>query len=172
MNMTQRVGRPPSSRLRLDETDIRILAALQRDGRMTKVRLAESVNLSPSPCWERLRRLEDAGVIAGYHARINLDMLARPTTVLVELTLRRHRAEDFASFEAAVCAVPEILDCWATGGGVDYMMRVVAADVDTYQRLIDRLLMDEAVSIDRYFTYIVTKPVKQTPDVPVGVLLG
>jgi Lrp/AsnC family transcriptional regulator of ectoine degradation len=157
-------------RIRLDETDIRILSALQRDGRMTKVKLAEMVNLSPSPCWERLRRLEDAGLIAGYHARLNLDLLAKPTVVLVEVSLRSHRLEDFAAFEAAVQARPEIVDCWATGGGVDYFLKVMARDIDGYQRLIDGLLT-AGVGIDRYVTYIVTKAVKQTPDLPLELVL-
>ena len=153
-------------RIRLDETDIRILAALQRDGRMTKVKLAETVHLSPSPCWERLRRLEDAGLIAGYHARLNLDSLIKPTIVLVEVSLRSHRIDDFKAFEEAVQDVPEIVECWATGGGVDYFLKVMAGDVDGYQRMIDGLLA-AGIGIDRYFTYIVTKAVKRIPDLPV-----
>lgn len=158
-------------RVRLDETDVRILAALQRDGRMTKLKLAETVHLSPSPCWERLRRLESAGIIAGYHARIDWDLLVRPTTVLVEVTLRSHRAEDFRTFEAAVADIPEIMECWAVGGGIDYFLKVVTRDVDTYQRLIDRLLMD-GIGIDRYFTYIVTKRVKAAGEPAVEAMLG
>ncbi len=156
--------------IRLDETDIRILAALQRDGRMTKVKLAETVNLSPSPCWERLRRLEDAGLIAGYHARLNLDALVKPTVVLVEVSLRSHRIDDFKTFEEAVQDVPEIVECWATGGGVDYFLKVVARDVDGYQRTIDGLLT-AGIGIDRYFTYIVTKAVKRVVDLPVDQML-
>lgn len=157
-------------RIRLDETDIRILAALQRDGRMTKVKLAETVHLSPSPCWERLRRLEDAGLIAGYHARLNLDLIARPTVVLVEVSLRSHRIDDFKAFEDAIQDVPEIVECWATGGGVDYFLKVMTRDVDSYQRMIDRLLT-AGIGIDRYFTYIVTKAVKKMEDLPVETLL-
>lgn len=159
-----------AKRLRLDETDIRILTALQRDGRMTKVKLADTVNLSPSPCWERLRRLEDAGLIAGYHARLNLDTLLRPTVVLVEVSLRSHRLDDFQAFEEAIQTIPEIIECWATGGGVDYFLKVLARDVDSYQRMIDRLLTAD-LGIDRYFTYIVTKAVKNVADLPVETLL-
>ena len=157
--------------MKLDEIDIRILAALQREGRMTKVRLAETVNLSPSPCWERLKRLEDAGVISGYQARIRLDRLAAATLVLVEITLKRHTLEDFRRFEAAITALPEVLECYATGGGIDYLMKLVTPGVDAYQRLIDRLLVED-VGIDRYFTYIVTKPVKEGAPVPLDRLLG
>ncbi len=156
--------------MKLDELDLKILVALQREGRMTKLKLAERINLSPTPCWERLRRLEQAGIITGYHARIRLENLTRATIVLVEMTLKRHRREDFDRFEAAVQTIPEILECYATGGGIDYMLKVIARDVDAYQRLIDRLLTDD-VGIDRYFTYIVTKPVKESSELPLARLL-
>jgi Lrp/AsnC family transcriptional regulator of ectoine degradation len=167
--------------MKLDELDLKILVALQREGRMTKLKLAERINLSATPCWERLRRLEQAGIITGYHARIRLENLTRATIVLVEMTLKRHRREDFDRFEAAVQTIPEILECYATGGGIDYMLKVtgggidymlkvIARDVDAYQRLIDRLLTDD-VGIDRYFTYIVTKPVKESSELPLARLL-
>lgn len=158
-------------RNKLDPIDIKILAALQREGRMTKTALAEAVNLSPTPCWERLRRLEEAGFITGYHARIDLEKLTRATIVLVEVTLKRHQHADFVRFENAVLEIPEIVECHATGGGIDYMLKIVARDVDSYQRLIDRLLIDD-IGIDRYFTYIVTKPVKDSADLPLDRLLS
>lgn len=160
-----------TSRRKLDEIDIRIRAALQRDGRMTKLRLAETVNLSPTPCWERLRRLETDGVIAGYRAVIDPDRVARTTMVLVEVTLKRHQHADFERFETAVHEVPEIVECHATGGGIDYMLKIVAADIDHYQRLIDRLLVAD-IGIDRYFTYIVTKQVKRGAPLPLDRLLA
>ncbi len=156
--------------LRLDSIDLAILAVLQRDGRIAKVKLAQTVNLSPSPCWERLRRLEKAGIIEGYHARVSLAPLARTAEVLVEVTLQHHRQADFERFERAVLETPEILDCWATGGGVDYLLRVVTPDIDSYQRLIDGLLAAD-LGIDRYFTYIVTKAVKSGAPLPLARLL-
>jgi Lrp/AsnC family transcriptional regulator of ectoine degradation len=145
--------------MKLDKIDLNILAALQRDGRMTKIRLAEAVNLSPTACWERLSRLEKSGVIAGYSARINPDRLARRTAVLVEIVLRSHQQSDFNRFEAAIMAEPAIVACDATGGGVDYILKVVTQDIDAYQRLIDRLLGLD-LGIERYFTYVITKSVK------------
>ncbi|RED43773.1 Lrp/AsnC family transcriptional regulator [Aestuariispira insulae] len=156
--------------MKLDKQDIRILAALQRDGRMTKTKLAEEVFLSPTACWERLRKLEDAGIIASYHARINLERFIKPTTVLVEVTLKRHQAQDFRIFEEAIQEIPEIIECHATGGGIDYLLKIVAPDVDHYQRLVDRLLETD-IGIDRYFTYIVTKLVKEAPATPIELLL-
>lgn len=156
--------------MKLDSYDIKILETLQRDGRITKKKLAETVNLSPSPCWERLRRLEKAGLIAGYHARLDLKKIAQATEVLVEITLARHQAEDFRRFEDGIQSVPEIAECWATGGGIDYVVRLVVADVDAYQRLMDRLLEGD-FGIDRYFGYIVTKSVKERRDPPLGDLI-
>jgi Lrp/AsnC family transcriptional regulator of ectoine degradation len=145
--------------MKLDKIDLKILAALQRDGRMTKLSLAKAVNLSPTACWERLSRLEKSGVILGYTARIKLDAVVRQTTVIVEIMLKSHLMADFQRFEAAVLKEPLIVACDATGGGVDYVLRVVCEDVDAYQRLIDRLLTQD-IRIERYFTYIVTKRVK------------
>ena len=156
--------------IKLDRSDLAILAALQRDGRMTKLRLAQEVGMSPTACWDRLRRLEDAGVIAGYEARIDAQRLGRFATLIVEVTLKSHRQADFQRFEAAVRAEPLIVGCDATGGGIDYVLRVVAPDIDAYQRMIDDLLASE-IGIDRYFTYVVTKSIKRG-GLPLNVLLG
>ncbi len=157
--------------LKLDPIDLRILAEIQRDGRITKLALAERVGLSPTPCWVRLRRLETAGIVVGYHARLALRQVTPFAMALVEVTLGSHRQGDFDRFERAVRAEPGIVSCWSVGGGVDYILRVVAQDVDAYQRIIDRLLDGDA-GIDRYFTYIVTRTVKDDPAMPLEALLG
>jgi len=157
--------------MKLDAVDLRILREIQKEGRITKLALAERVGLSPTPAWMRLKLLEDAGVISGYHARVSLKLVAPVATVFVEVTLGAHRQADFDRFESAVKDVPEIVSCWSVGGGVDYLMRVVARDIDAYQRLIDDLLARD-IGIDRYFTYIVTKTVKDEPVMPLGRLLG
>jgi len=158
--------------LKLDPIDLRILAAVQRNGRITKLALAEEVGLSPTPCWTRLDRLEKAGIVAGYHARVSLKALGvSAATVMMEVTLGAHRQADFERFERAVRDVPEIVSCWSVGGGVDYVLKVVARDIDAYQRLVDALL-ERQIGIDRYFTYIVTRVVKDEPGAPLEVLLG
>ncbi|KAB2695103.1 Lrp/AsnC family transcriptional regulator [Brucella intermedia] len=145
--------------LKLDAVDLRILRAVQENARITKLALAEKVGLSATPCWLRLRKLEEAGVVTGYHARIAYRKIAHIAHVIVQITLGNHRQSDFDRFERAVTAVPEIVSCWSVGGGVDYFLMIVARDIDGYQRLIDRLL-DQNIGIERYFTYIVTKLVK------------
>ncbi|ASW10143.1 MULTISPECIES: Lrp/AsnC family transcriptional regulator [unclassified Rhizobium] len=157
--------------MKLDAIDLRILDAIQRDGRITKLALADKVGLSPTPCWLRLRKLEKAGIITGYHARLALRRLAPVASVMVELTLANHRQIDFDRFERAVAAIPEIAACWAVGGGVDYILKIMAANIDAYQRLIDDLL-NRDLGIERYFTYIVTKTVKEETVLPVADLLS
>jgi Lrp/AsnC family transcriptional regulator of ectoine degradation len=157
--------------MKLDPIDLRILDAIQRDGRITKLALAERVGLSPTPCWMRLRKLEKAGIVSGYHAKIALRQIAPVATVLMEVTLGAHRQADFDRFERAIRDIPEIVACWSVGGGVDYVLKVVARDIDAYQRLVDGLLERE-IGIDRYFTYIVTKTVKEETALPVAELIA
>ncbi len=154
--------------MKLDAIDLRILQAVQRDGRITKLKLAEVAGLSPTPCWLRLRKLEQAGIIAGWHARLAPRRVAPFTTVLVEVALANHRQADFERFERAVMEMESVVACWSVGGGVDYFLKVVAQDIDAYQRLIDGMLAAE-IGIDRYFTYIVTKTLKEDEPLPMAL---
>lgn len=160
----------PMAAAKLDPIDLKILDAIQRDGRITKLALADRVGLSPTPCWMRLRKLEKAGIVSGYHASIAMRAVAPVATVLMEVTLASHRQADFDRFERVIRDIPEIVACWSVGGGVDYVLKVMARDIDAYQRLVDALLERE-IGIDRYFTYIVTKTVKDETVLPVADLL-
>lgn len=151
---------------KLDARDIQILRVLASRGRITKAELAERVGLSPTPCWERLRKLEKAGVIEGYGARVSAGALGPSVTVFVAAELSGHRAEDFQTFERGVKAHDEITWCWALGGGFDYLFQVVARDIDAFQRLMDSLL-ESRIGLARYYSYIVTKPVKAAEGPPV-----
>lgn len=161
----------PAGRLPLDDRDIAILAILAREGRLSKTELARRVNLSASPCWERLRRLEGAGLIRGYRAEIGLSALGPHVTVFVTVELENHRAEDFRGFEQAVTGHDEVVACWALGGGFDYLLQVVTTDIDAYQRLIDAILAAR-VGMKRYFSYIVTGSVKTGGVPPLAALAG
>lgn len=158
-------AKPP---LKLDARDIKILSILQREGRIPKAALAERVNLSPTPCWERLRRLEDAGIIQSYGAQVSLSAFGPVTVVFVQVEIESHRHEDFTRFETAIRDIPEIVECWAIGGGMDYMCKIVVRHLSDYQQLIEALL-DRQIGIKRYYTYVVTSPVKNEP-VPVELL--
>jgi len=151
--------------MKLDRYDLKILEILARDGRITKSKLADAINLSVSPCWERVKRLEKAGVIQGYSARIDTQVLVPRNAVWMQLELKKHDAASFACFEALVMETTEVTECIAVGGGVDYLVKFEVLSIDSYQRLIDRWLVSD-VGIERYFTYIVTKLVKKSePDI-------
>ena len=150
------------SRLALDDRDIKILSVLSREGRISKTELARRVNLSATPCWERMKRLEEAGLIRGYRADIALARIAAHVEVFVMVELESHRAEAFRIFEAGIGRHEEITDAWAIGGGFDYLLRVTSRDIDAYQRLVDALL-EARIGMRRYFSYIVTKAVKADP---------
>jgi Lrp/AsnC family transcriptional regulator of ectoine degradation len=157
--------------MRLDDRDIAILRVLSVEGRITKAALAERVGLSPTPAWERLRKLEAAGLIEGYRAEIALKKLAPHVTVFMAAELADHTGPSFRAFEAAVQRYDEVVACWALGGGYDYLLQIVTRDIDAYQRLVDAML-DARIGLARYFTYVVTKPVKGGGAPPFEILLG
>jgi Lrp/AsnC family transcriptional regulator of ectoine degradation len=157
--------------IKLDDRDIEILRILSREARISKSDLARRINLSPSPCWQRLKRLEEVGLIRGYHADVALGAVASTVDVFVTVELDRHKTESFRKFEALVAERDEIVACWALGGGFDYLLEVVTRDIDSYQRLIDSLL-DHGPGVARYYTYVVTKSVKRPGPLPFDVLLG
>lgn len=146
----------------LDKIDIKIIETLQRYGRLTNQRLAEHVNLSPSACLERHKKLDQEGYIRGYLADIDLEKITSHSTIMVEITLKKHHSEDFQRFENVVIKLPEIVECYAVGGGIDYIVKFISHDINHYQQMMDQLLNSNA-GIDRYFTYFVTRQIKKTP---------
>ena len=157
--------------LRLDDRDLKMLAILREEGRISKAELAKRINLSAASCWERLRRLDDAGIVTGYRAEVSLRKIAAHIVVFMAVELEQHRAADFVLFERAIAPLDEVVACWAVGGGFDYILQVVTRDIDSYQRLVDHLL-EARTGLARYFTYVVTKPVKQSARLPLDLLLG
>ena len=144
---------------RLDERDIAILSILSVEGRISKTELARRVNLSATPCWERLKRLEQAGLIRGYRAEVALERIGPHVTVFVLCELDSHKTESFDAFERSIRRYDEVTYCWALGGGYDYLLQAVTRDVAGYQALMDAMLAAR-IGLKRYFTYIVTKSVK------------
>lgn len=141
---------------KLDRLDFKILAHLQRNGRVTNVELADAVGLSPSPCLARVKRLEKSGYITGYGAHIALAKLGSTLTVFTEVTLKDHRSADFSRFEQRARNIPEIVECHLVSGGYDYLVRFIARDVGHYQEVIESIL-DSDFGIEKYFSYIVIK---------------
>jgi DNA-binding Lrp family transcriptional regulator len=124
----------------MDRTDRRILDTLQRDGRMSNQQLAETVGISPAACWRRVRALEESGVIAGYAALLSRAELGLKLCAFVHVTLARHVRESTATFEDAVLARPEVMECFATTGDADFILRIVTADIASLDRFLEEFL--------------------------------
>lgn len=170
MRLIRRMKEQQMQGQKLDAIDVRILSLLQKNGRTKKVELASAVGLSLSSCWDRLQKLEQAGFVRGYHAEIDLARLIKSETIFTTLTLQYHTQGHFARFEQAVKNIPEIVVCHAVGGGIDYILQIVARNISHYQEIMDDLLSRE-IGISVYFTYVVTKVVKRYEGYPLAELL-
>lgn len=123
-----------------DEIDRNILRALARDGRMSNQRLAEHVGLSPTPCWNRVRALEAAGVITDYVAVIDQRALGLPDIVIIEVTLDRHDDEIFQRFGDALAHLPEVMEAYLVTGEYDYLIKVAVSGTEGYEGFLRRKL--------------------------------
>lgn len=141
------------SNLELDSIDRKILRALQDNGKVSMAELAEKVGLSPSPCARRVRLMEKAGIIKGYAAIIDQKKVGLPISAFASIKLERQREEDLDRFEEAVSRWPEVLDCYLMTGQRDYLMRIVAADLEAYEHFIKNKLtrLENIASIETSF---------------------
>ena len=153
----------------LDRIDVKILVALQRDGRSTIQKLAQTVGLSPRASLERVRRLEAAGVIAGYQAVLELSSLSRPVNVFAEIILERQA--NSGRFEKRLAALEEVVECWEVSGTVDYVARIVCADLAAYEELTNALIDHENLGVARIVSHVVLRPVRRFSGYP-ETLLG
>lgn len=120
----------------MDKTDRQILRELQRNARITNEELAERVNLSPSPCLRRVRKLESSGVLQGYSARVSQEACGLAMNVFVSVRLEKPDEHNIQAFEANVAELDEVVECYLMTGNRDYLLRVVAADLKDYERFI------------------------------------
>ena len=150
---------------KLDERDIQILSILQEEGRITKTALADRLNLSLTPSWDRLQRLEEEGIIESYGARLSSPFLKFFHLVITEVELESHKEGDFARFEDDIMGFDEVLSCWSVGGGLDYILKVLVKDVSDYQDFLKRVLKAD-IGLRRYFSYAVLDKIKDTEVVP------
>lgn len=121
---------------RLDAIDRRILRTLMSNARISNQKLAESVNLSPTPCWNRVRALETQGVISEYVTILNQEALGLPDTVIIEVTLDRHDDEIFKRFGDALAELPEVMEAYLVTGDYDYLIKVAVAGTAGYERFL------------------------------------
>lgn len=147
----------------LDRYDRRILDALQSDGGLSNLELADKVGLSPSPCSRRVKTLEEAGIILGRSVRLDARQLGLDLTAMIQISMDRHTPERFANFEERIRQYPEVLQCYlVTGQEADYLLKVVVPDMDTYQHfLLDKITRIEGVTGVRS-SFIMRKVVDNT----------
>lgn len=150
----------------LDRIDLRILAILQANGRITNQALAEQVALSPSACLARVKRLEGEGLIQGYHARLDIERIRPTVTIYGEVTLKSHRPADLTAFEAVLSEIPEVVEAAQVSGPFDYLIKVVTPDVRAWGELADRLLQ-EGLGVDKIASHILMKDAKPYRGTPV-----
>lgn len=124
----------------LDDTDRNILRVLARDGRVSNQKLAEQVNLSATPCWNRVKALEEAGVISGYAAILDQHALGLPDVVIIEVTLERHDDEIFSRFGEALAELPEVMEAYLLTGEYDYLIKVAVTGTEGYERFLRQKL--------------------------------
>jgi DNA-binding Lrp family transcriptional regulator len=156
--------RPPA----LDQIDIKILVALQRDGRSTVEKLAQLVHLSSRACLERVRRLEAAGIIVGYQAVLELAQLSRPINVFAEIVLEKQGQQ--GDFERRLMTLDEVIECWEVSGMVDYIARFVCPDLAAYQALTTALIDDKTLGIARIISHVALRAVRRFSGYPESLL--
>jgi Lrp/AsnC family leucine-responsive transcriptional regulator len=124
----------------LDEIDRKILRTLSRDGRISNQKLAETVNLSATPCWHRVRALEESGHVKGYVAVLDQGRLGVPDTVIIEVTVDRHDDEIFQAFSDALADLPEVMEAYLLSGEYDYLIKVAVSGTEGYERFLRQRL--------------------------------
>ena len=154
---------------RLDEIDRKILAELQADGRMTNVELAKRVGISAPPCLRRVRTLEEAGFIRGYHADVDARELGFEVQVFAMVGLQSQAEADLTAFEALCRAWPLVRECHMLNGEVDFILKCVAPDLSTFQNFLTEQLT-AAVNVVSVKTSLVIRGAKDEPGVPFEIL--
>ena len=153
---------------KLDQTDRRILKELQSDGRMTNVELSQRVGISAPPCLRRVRSLEKDGVIKGYHADLDAKALGYEVTVFAMVGLHSQAESDLQAFETLVASWPEVRECHMLNGEIDFILKIVAPDLSTFQSFLTEKLTS-APNVDSVKTSLTIRTSKDQPGVPVKV---
>lgn len=151
----------------LDKIDYSILARLQADGRMSNVDLAREVGLTAPPCLRRVKALEQRGVIRGYHAELDGPSLGYTIMVFVMVSLRSQAESDLQAFESHVAQLPEVRECHMLNGEIDFILKVVAQDLQSFQSFLTAHLTS-APNVESVKTSLTIRTSKNQPGIPIG----
>lgn len=150
---------------KIDKTDLKILKILQENGRITNLQLSQEIGLSPAPTLERVKKLERSGIIQSYHAEMNRDALGLGVQTFMQVTLMRHKSNAITNFVDQIMTIDEVVECYHVTGGSDYILRIYAKDMASYERLVmDKLSKIEEIA--HMQTQVVLSTVKKTPTIP------
>ncbi len=152
-------------KVKLDSIDQKILTELQAEGRITNVELAKRVDISAPPCLRRVRALEEAGLIKGYHAKLDAKALGFHVTVFVQVALSRHTDADLRHFEQLVSDWDAVRECYLMQGDYDFLLKCVLRDLDDFQTFLTNQL-SVAPNVDKTRTATVIRAAKHEPGVP------
>jgi DNA-binding Lrp family transcriptional regulator len=152
----------------IDDIDLQILGELQQDGRMTNVELARKVGLTAPPCLRRVRALEEAGAITSYHAVDDQAMLGYTITVFAMVSLKSQAEADLKAFQDHVAALPEVRECHMLNGEIDFILKVVARDLQSFQQFLTSKLTP-APNVVSVKTSLTIRTSKNLPGVPLPV---
>ncbi|WP_017901813.1 Lrp/AsnC family transcriptional regulator [Pseudomonas asplenii] len=156
---------------RLDRVEIAIADRLQRDGRLSNVKLAEQLSLSEASCWRKLKRLEECGVVEGYQAVLNRKKLGLGVMAFVQISCTDHSEEATAKLERIIESAPQVLSCHNTTGEADFLLQVVARDLDSYSRFVEKVLR-KLPGVSSIRSNLSLRELKTTNRLPVTELLS
>lgn len=150
---------------KIDHIDRRIIRTLQKDASLSQRELAEQVGLSQNACWRRLQQLRESGILAGSRARVDRKAVGLDLTVLMLVRTRKHSQEWLGDFRRIVLADPYVIDFFRVAGEYDYMLKVVAADMNAFDAIYRRMI--EKIDLDTVTSYIAMEAIADGRDLPV-----
>ena len=150
----------------MDSIDLKLLALLQENGRMTNVELAQKVGLTAPPCLRRIRALEQSGIIRAYHADVDAAKMGFSITVFAMVSLKSQAEADLRAFETYLQSIPEVRECHMLNGEIDFMLKIVARDLQSFQELLTSRLTS-APNVNSVKTSLTIRTAKDLPGVPI-----
>jgi Lrp/AsnC family transcriptional regulator, leucine-responsive regulatory protein len=157
----------PKEHVQLDSTDYALLALVQKDGRISNAKVAETLSMSETPCWRRLKRLEESGHIVDYQANLNRQRLGIGVLALVQICFANHTDDAPAQFENAVMNIPEILSCHNVTGEADYFLQIVSNDLASYEKFL-RTVLRQLPGVTSIRSSLSLREVKNSTRIPLG----
>lgn len=152
--------------IKIDKTDRKILKILQNNGKITNAKLSEEVGLSPAPTLERVKKLEQGGIIKSYHAELDAEMLGLGVNTFVQVSLKGHNKQNIDSFLSRIAVIDEVVECHHITGSGDFILKVIAKDIASYQLLMLEKVSDIEV-VDSLQSMVILSTFKNNKEIPI-----